>query len=44
MHWEFVIIGYLFVFLSLGAYVYAVLRRGRALSLRVPPERRRYLD
>ncbi len=44
MHWQFVIVGYLIVFGGLAAYVVAVLQRGRALSKRVPEDRRRFLD
>ena len=44
MHWEFVIAGYLIVLGGLGAYVAAVLLRGRQLSKQVPEDRRRFLD
>lgn len=44
MHWEFVIAGYGFVFTSLAVYTGWVLRQGRSLSKKLPPERRRFLD
>ena len=44
MHWGFVIAGYVIVFTTLAAYISWVLFRGRELTKRVPPERRRYLD
>ncbi len=44
MHWQYVVPGYLFVFGSLALYTVAVLRRGRSLSRRLPPEKRRFLD
>lgn len=42
-HWWYVVPGYGITLLSVGAYASWVLRRGRALSRRVPPERRRFL-
>ncbi|MEM9132533.1 MAG: hypothetical protein AAF962_00140 [Actinomycetota bacterium] len=44
MHWEFVAVGYSFVFGGLALYTFFLLRRGRQLSRRVPPDRRRFLD
>ena len=44
MYWEFVIVGYVVVLGGLALYSAAVLRQGRALSKRVPPEKRRFLD
>ncbi|MEZ5375528.1 MAG: hypothetical protein R2733_03390 [Acidimicrobiales bacterium] len=44
MHWEYVIPGYLIVFLSLAAYSLYVVRKGRSLSEQLPPEKRRFLD
>ena len=44
MYWEFVIAGYAIVFGGILAYTIAMLRQGRSLSKRVPPERRRFLD
>lgn len=44
MYWEFVIAGYVVVFGGVAAYTGYVLRQGRALSKKVPPERRRFLD
>lgn len=44
MYWEFVAAGYAIVFGGLGLYTFFLLRRGRQLSRRVPPERRRFLD
>ncbi len=44
MHWEFVIAGYTIVFGGIAVYVANLFRQGRALSKRVPAERRRFLD
>jgi len=44
MHWGYVIAGYAIIFSGLGAYVAAVLFRGRELSKRVPQDRRRFLE
>lgn len=44
MHWEFVIPGYLIVFVTLAVYALFVIRRGRTLSEQLPPEKRRFLD
>ena len=44
MHWQYVIPGYLFVFVGLALYTVAVLKRGRTLSRRLPAEKRRFLD
>ena len=44
MYWEFVIAGYAVVFGGIALYVGLLLRRGRALSKQVPPDRRRFLD
>lgn len=44
MHWEFVIPGYLIVFVTLAIYTVYVVRKGRALSAQLPPEKRRFLD
>ena len=44
MHWQYVIVGYLLVFTAVAAYALAVVRQGRTLSRRVPPEKRRFLD
>lgn len=40
---EFVLTGYAVSLGSIAAYAWWVVRRGRALSRRVPPERRRFL-
>lgn len=44
MHWEFVIAGYGAVATGLVLYTTWVLRQGRTLSRKLPPERRRFLD
>jgi hypothetical protein len=44
MHWQYVIAGYVTVFVSMAAYAVAVIRQGRALSRKVPADRRRFLD
>jgi Na+-transporting methylmalonyl-CoA/oxaloacetate decarboxylase gamma subunit len=44
MYWEYVAGGYGFVFVALALYTGWVLRMGRLLSRKVPPERRRFLD
>lgn len=44
MHWEFVVPGYLLVFVSLAVYAVWLVRRGRALAKQLPPEKRRFLD
>ncbi|MEM7337875.1 MAG: hypothetical protein AAF467_04445 [Actinomycetota bacterium] len=44
MYWEYVIVGYVVVLGGLGLYSAAILRQGRNLSRRVPPEKRRFLD
>ncbi len=44
MHWQYVIPGYLVVFVVLAVYAVWVVRRGRSLSERLPPEKRRFLD
>lgn len=44
MYWSYVIAGYGFVFAGIGLYTGYVLRQGRALSKKLPPERRRFLD
>lgn len=44
MGWEYVIPGYLVVFITLLTYAGFLLRRGRALSRQLPPEKRRFLD
>lgn len=44
MYWGFVAAGYSIVFLGLGLYSAALIRKGRSLAKRVPPERRRFLD
>lgn len=44
MHWQYVIPGYLVVFVGLGAYTGQLLRRARTLAARVEPERRRFLS
>ncbi len=41
--WNFVIVGYSFVFVGLGVYTAYIIRRGRTLSKQLPPERRRFL-
>jgi hypothetical protein len=41
---EFVFTGYAVTLGSIGAYAWWVIRRGKALSGRVPPHRRRFLD
>ncbi len=43
MGWEYVIPGYLIAAVAIGGYTLQMLRRGRALSARVPEERRRFL-
>jgi hypothetical protein len=44
MYWNYVIAGYGFVFAGLALYTGWVLRQGRRLSRKLPPERRRFLD
>ena len=44
MGWEYVIPGYAISIVVLGAYTLAMLRRGRALSKRLPEGRGRFLD
>ena len=44
MHWAFVIAGYGIVLVGLTLYAGALIRKGRQLSRRIPPERRRFLD
>jgi hypothetical protein len=44
MYWQYVIPGYAVVFGGLAIYIAIVLRQGRALSKKVPPARRRFLD
>jgi len=44
MYWEFVIAGYSIVFGGLAIYAVGLVRQGRALSKKVPPDRRRFLD
>ena len=44
MYWGFVAAGYGIVFTGLAVYSLAVVRQGRVLAKRVPPERRRFLD
>ena len=44
MYWEFVAAGYGIVFAGMAVYAAAIIRQGRLLSKRVPPERRRFLD
>ncbi len=44
MHWNFVIAGYLIVFIGLAVYIASVLLRSRELSKQVPEDRRRFLD
>jgi CcmD family protein len=44
MHWEFVIAGYSITGLGLLVYTVALIRKGKTLSKRVPPDRRRFLD
>ncbi len=44
MHWQYVIPGYLIVFVTLAAYAGYLVRRGRRLAEQVPPEKRRFLD
>lgn len=44
MYWGFVAAGYGIVLVGLTLYSLAVLRQGRILAKRVPPERRRFLD
>lgn len=44
MGWQYVIPGYLIVFGSLATYAVLLVRRGRALSSQLPPEKRRFLD
>ncbi len=43
MGWEYVVPGYLVVFGGLGVYTLTLIRRGRALSRQVSPEKRRFL-
>lgn len=44
MYWEYVAGGYGFVAVVLALYTSWVLRQGRRLSRKLPPERRRFLD
>jgi hypothetical protein len=44
MYWEFVSAGYGVVLVGLGLYAGLLIRKGRELSKRVPPDRRRFLD
>ena len=44
MYWNYVIAGYGFVFTGIALYTAWLLRQGRALSKKLPPERRRFLD
>ncbi len=44
MYWEYVVPGYLIVFATLAIYTLYVVRKGRALSQQLPPEKRRFLD
>ncbi len=44
MHWQYVIPGYLIVFVTLALYAGYLVRRGRQLAARVPAEKRRFLD
>lgn len=44
MHWNFVIAGYGLVGGGLILYTTWLIRQGRELSKRIPPERRRFLD
>ncbi|MDH3295494.1 MAG: hypothetical protein OER95_14340 [Acidimicrobiia bacterium] len=44
MEWPYVIVGYLIVLSSVGAYTLWLLARGRKLSADVPEERQRFLD
>jgi hypothetical protein len=39
----YVVAGYVFTFLGLGAYAAWILERGRRLSAKVPEERRRWM-
>jgi heme exporter protein CcmD len=43
-HFVYVLPGYALTLVSIGAYAWWVVRRGRALSPQVPPERRRFLE
>lgn len=43
-HAGYVLSGYVISLGSIGAYAWWVVRRGRSLSRRVAPERRRFLD
>lgn len=44
MHWQYVIPGYIVAAMTLGCFAITTLRRGRALSKRVPEGQRRFLD
>lgn len=41
--WLLIAAGYLFVFVGLGVYSTYVILRGRALSAKLPSDRRRFL-
>jgi heme exporter protein CcmD len=41
---EYVLTGYAVTLGAIGAYAWWVVRRGRELSKKVPPQRRRFLD
>ncbi len=44
MHWQYVIPGYLIVFLGLAAYVYSLMLRIRAAAEKIPDEKRAFLE
>jgi heme exporter protein CcmD len=44
MYWGYVIVAYAIAALTLGSYTAWILRRGRALSRRLPEDKRRFLD
>jgi len=43
MHWGFVIAGWGVTGVTIAVYAFALIRRGKALSAKVPAERRRYV-
>jgi hypothetical protein len=41
--WAYILIAWIATFVAMGAYGFAVIRRGRSLSRVVPPEKRRWM-
>jgi hypothetical protein len=42
-HWGYILGAWAVAVVAIGGYAIAVLRRGRQLSRRVPPEKRRWM-